>query len=122
MVPEEYAAEEWSRDQAIRELVRSRLSALGPVDAGQLAAPLGLNRMDVDISLLSLQQEGFVLQGRFTPGAARGEGNQEWCERHLLARIHRYTLKRLRREIEPVEPRDFMRFFWTGSTFRLKPR
>src|SRR4030095_1565054 len=34
----------------------------------------------------------------------------EWCERHLLARIHRYTLRRLRREIEPVEPRDFARF------------
>ena len=36
----------------------------------------------------------------------------EWCERHLLARIHRYTLQRLRREIEPVAPRDFMRFLF----------
>ena len=39
-----------------------------------------------------------------------GVDHEEWCERHLLARIHRYTVKRLRREIEPVEPRDFMRF------------
>ena len=50
-----------------------------------------------------------MLQGRFTPGA---HGSSEWCERHLLARIHRYTLKRLRREIEPVEPRDFVRFLF----------
>src|SRR5690606_17565522 len=46
------------------------------------------------------------MRGRFTPGA----GEDEWCERHLLARIHRATLQRLRREIEPVAPRDFMRF------------
>jgi ATP-dependent Lhr-like helicase len=46
------------------------------------------------------------MEGRITPGAAE----PEWCERHLLARIHRYTLNRLRREIEPVEPRNFQRF------------
>jgi ATP-dependent Lhr-like helicase len=63
---------------------------------------------DVESALLALQTEGSVLQGRFTPGAAE----PEWCERHLLARIHRYTLKRLRREIEPVEPRDFVRFLF----------
>ncbi len=34
----------------------------------------------------------------------------EWCERRLLARIHRYTVKRLRAEIEPVAARDFLRF------------
>jgi ATP-dependent Lhr-like helicase len=49
-----------------------------------------------------------VMQGRFTPGAT----TDEWCERNLLARIHRYTLQRLRREIEPVEPRDFARFLF----------
>ena len=40
----------------------------------------------------------------------------EWCERRLLARIHRYTLARLRREIDPVEPADYMRFLfaWHG--------
>ena len=52
-----------------------------------------------------------MLQGRFSPSASAGDAI-EWCERHLLARIHRHTLKRLRREIEPVEPRDFARFLF----------
>ena len=109
VVPGEYAAQAWSREDAILELVRARLSSLGPVTAALLAAPLGLPLREVEQALLALQQEGFILAGRFTPQALQA-GDEEWCERHLLARIHRYTLKRLRREIEPVEPRDFMRF------------
>jgi ATP-dependent Lhr-like helicase len=66
---------------------------------------------DVAVALAALQREGYVLQGRFTPEAL-ADARDEWCERHLLARIHRYTLKRLRREIEPVEPRDFIRFLF----------
>ncbi|HEY2255629.1 MAG TPA: ATP-dependent DNA helicase, partial [Variovorax sp.] len=97
-----------SPDDALRELLRSRLSGLGPVPAEALAAELQLPRRDIDGALSALQSEGSVLQGRFTPGP----GPIEWCERHLLARIHRYTLKRLRREIEPVEPRDFARFLF----------
>ncbi len=93
---------------ALRVLVRSRLSGLGPVPAAQLAAQVQLPLADVAAALLALQGEGSVLQGRFSPGAEV----DEWCERHLLARIHRYTLKRLRQEIEPVEPRDFMRFLF----------
>lgn len=96
------------RDAALRELLRSRLGGLGPVTVAQLAAPLFLRVADVEAALLALQAEGSVLQGRFTPGT----DSVEWCERHLLARIHRYTLKRLRREIEPVEPRDFVRFLF----------
>jgi len=34
----------------------------------------------------------------------------EFCERRLLARIHRYTTERLRQEIEPVTAQDFLRF------------
>jgi len=60
----------------------------------------------VDFALGALEHEGFVLRGRFTPGVAE----LEWCERRLLARIHRYTLDRLRQEIEPVTAADFMRF------------
>jgi ATP-dependent Lhr-like helicase len=96
------------RDAALRELLRSRLGGLGPVTVVQLAAPLFLPVADVEVALLALQAEGSVLQGRFTPGTTA----LEWCERHLLARIHRYTLKRLRHEIEPVEPRDFVRFLF----------
>jgi ATP-dependent Lhr-like helicase len=96
------------RGGALRELLRSRLGGFGPVTVAQLAQPLCLPLADVEAALLALQTEGSVLQGRFTPGTPA----VEWCERHLLARIHRYTLKRLRREIEPVEPRDFARFLF----------
>ena len=93
---------------ALAALLRMRMSGLGPVTAARLADDLALPAADIEAGLLALQREGSVLQGRFTPDAAE----DEWCERHLLARIHRYTLHQLRREIEPVEPRDFMRFLF----------
>lgn len=96
------------RADALRELVRARLAGLGPVTLERLAAPLQLPREDVRDALLALRQEGFVMAGRFSPDA----DEDEWCERHLLARIHRYTLGRLRREIEPVSQRDFARFLF----------
>ena len=95
-------------EEALRELLRSRLAGLGPVTVDELAAQLRLPRGDIEAALAALQSEGTVFQGRVTPGLDM----VEWCERHLLARIHRYTLKRLRREIEPVEPRDFVRFLF----------
>ncbi len=107
-VPEEYAQAEWSRETALRELLRARMTASGPVTASALAASLGVATGDVDLALLALQSEGYVMQGRFSSPAA----GEEWCERHLLARIHRYTLRQLRREIEPVSVRDFQRFLF----------
>ncbi|HSC65001.1 MAG TPA: helicase-related protein, partial [Caldimonas sp.] len=111
-----------TREEALRELVRERLGGLGPATAESIAVPLGLARSEVEIALLALQAEGHVLQGRFTP-LRPVDADAEWCERHLLARIHRYTLKRLRREIEPVEPRDFVRFLFdwqrVGATSRV---
>jgi len=104
--PAEFAQQVWSREDALVELLRSRLTGLGPTPAQVLADELSLPRADVEQTLLRLQSEGYVMQGRFTPGI----DVDEWCERHLLARIHRYTLRRLRREIEPLSPRDFMRF------------
>lgn len=106
--PAEFAQVAWTREDGLRELLRSRLTALGPTPVAELSDPLRLPRADVEAALLALQTEGYVMQGRFTPDAPA----DEWCERHLLARIHRYTLKRLRREIEPVEPRDFARFLF----------
>ena len=102
---------EIDRDAALRDLLRARLGGLGPTRADGLADALQVPLTDVMVALAALQREGYVLQGRFSPQAL-GDGADEWCERHLLARIHRYTLKRLRREIEPVEPRDFMRFLF----------
>ncbi|MBN6149701.1 DEAD/DEAH box helicase [Xanthomonas sp. AmX2] len=107
-VPQGYAIDDWQRDTALRELLRLRLAALGPVAAPQLAAPLRLPIGEAQAALLALQRDGYVLPGRFDPDA----GTEQWCERHLLARIHRYTLGRLRREIEPVAPRDYARFLF----------
>ena len=106
--PEGYEAGADSPDDALRDLLRSRLGGLGPVTVETLVDQLGLGRVEVESALVALQTEGTVFQGRISPLATQ----VEWCERHLLARIHRYTLKRLRREIEPVEPRDFVRFLF----------
>jgi ATP-dependent Lhr-like helicase len=90
-------------------LLRSRLEGLGPVTVDKLVDPLGVSTAAAQAALAALEGEGFAIQGHFT-----GETeNVEWCERRLLARIHRYTLKTLRREIEPVSPRDFMRYLFT---------
>src|SRR5256712_3370055 len=106
--PERERAKSWTREGAIRELVRGRLEAVGPTTASHLGGALGVPVPDVDFALGALEHEGFVLRGRFTPGATE----LEWCERRLLARIHRYTLDRLRKEIEPVAAADFLRFLF----------
>jgi ATP-dependent Lhr-like helicase len=106
--PAEYAAQTWTREDALLELVRHRLGGLGPVTVNGLAQSIHVDAGDVEQSLLRLQSEGYVMQGRFTADAS----GTEWCERHLLARIHRYTIGRLRREIEPVSRRALMRFLF----------
>ena len=112
--PPEFAETPWTRETALADIVRARLTGLGPVLAVDIAASLRVSRADVDAALVALETEGFVMRGQFTPRSESGltASDVEWCERHLLARIHRYTVKRLRREIEPVEPRDFMRFLF----------
>ncbi len=106
VVPAEYA-KAWSREEALVEIVRGRLEGLGPVTAAELAESIAVPASDIDGALLALEGEGFVMRGSFTPGAGT-----EWCERRLLARITRYTVKRLRQEIEPVSEADFMQFLF----------
>jgi ATP-dependent Lhr-like helicase len=121
---------QWTREDAIRELVRGRTEVLGPVTAVKLAASLSLDDSRVvNGALLELETEGRLLRGYFSPkirphlAPADGEknasgtvveptvgGDLEWCDRRLLARIHRYTINRLRAEIEAVNAADFMRF------------
>ena len=96
---------EWSREDALVELFRGRTSILGPVTARELADSLHVEEREAESALLKLESEGVVLRGTF-------RGPNEWCDRRLLARIHRYTLHRLRAEIEPVSPADFMRFLF----------
>jgi ATP-dependent Lhr-like helicase len=106
VAPEAYAERQWSPSDALIEILRGRLEGQGPVTQAALASPLALNEEEIAGALAALEAEGFAMRGRFTPGAAR----DEWCERGLLARINRYTVKRLRAEIEPVAARDFLRF------------
>jgi ATP-dependent Lhr-like helicase len=99
-------------DESMVEIVRGRLEGLGPVTPIAIAESLAAPVSRIHIALAALEAEGFAMRGRFTPGAAQplSAAEDEWCERRLLARIHRYTLKRLRAEIEPVQARDFVRF------------
>jgi ATP-dependent helicase Lhr and Lhr-like helicase len=105
---------DWQRDTALIELIRGRMQGLGPITSNQLAESLSLSAREIDAALVALETEGFVLRGQFTPGTTI----TEWCERRLLARIHRYTLQSLRAEIEPVTAADCMRFLleWQGIT------
>jgi ATP-dependent Lhr-like helicase len=96
---------------ALAEICRGRLEVLGPVTAGELAAPLGLEERSLEVPLIALEQRGVVMRGRYSNAAT-----DQWCERRLLARIHRYTLGRLRSEIAPVSVAEYQRFLfrWQG--------
>ena len=128
-----------SRDDAVLQLVRGWMEHSGPVEVDGLAQTVGLPAADIEAAMLRLEAEGRVLRGQFTTrdnqdeqalsplgkrvtrdGAfisRRGPGEGvaadaplEWCDRRLLARIHRLTLGALRREIEPVTRALFMRW------------
>ncbi len=108
------------REEALRELVRGRLSASGPVRAVDIAAVLQVEANDIECALAALEVEGTAMRGSFDPTLV----GEQWCERHLLARIHRNTLGRLRREIEPVSLADAMRFLcdWQHLSARSRLR
>ena len=108
VLPESMDAKTWERVDAIRELLRGRMEVCGPITASELAETLVLKQPEIDSALLALEAEGFVLRGKFRPDVAE----QEWCDRRLLARIHRLTIDRLRAEIQPVSIHDFYRFLF----------
>jgi len=143
--PPSRASRSWTREQAIVEVLRGRLTVVGPTTAAELAASLGISEADADAALLALEADGVAMRGQFSGGGREGFSTRgrrefstggregfssesrenpsrppvenpsrppEWCDRRLLARIHRYTLNRLRAEIEPVSPADFMRFLF----------
>ncbi len=93
---------------AVTEMLRGWMESIGPVTASELASRLALHRELVDAAFARLEAEGQILRGRFSPDASSNE--IEWCNRRVLARIHRLTIGRLRREIEPVSTADFIRF------------
>ena len=96
----------WTEEDALVEIMRGRLEGLGPVTIESLANASALEPAQVEAALLKLEAEGFVIRGKFTPG----NEETEWSARRLLARIHSYTLNRLRQEIEPVSTNDFIRY------------
>ncbi|MBC7789472.1 MAG: DEAD/DEAH box helicase [Anaerolineae bacterium] len=106
------------RQEAIREMLRGRIEIAGPVTARALARTLGITEAEVETAMLELESQGTVLRGSFTPGI----DEREWCDRRLLARIHRYTLNRLRAEIEPVSTADFMRFLFAWQRVASEER
>ncbi|HWN23562.1 MAG TPA: hypothetical protein VNN16_00505, partial [Candidatus Sulfotelmatobacter sp.] len=108
VLPDSMHGKTWERADAIRELVRGRMEVCGPITVRELADTLVLQESEIDAAVLALEAEGFVLRGKFHPDAAE----QEWCDRRLLARIHRLTIDRLRAEIQPVSVHDFYRFLF----------
>ena len=107
-----------SRSDAVLAIVNGWMLHSGPVTAEQLSRRLLLPTGEVEQALLRLESNGTVLRGTFHRSEPAQMGGQpatisaatEWCERRLLARIHRLTLGRLRQEIEPVTPAEYMRW------------
>jgi ATP-dependent Lhr-like helicase len=108
-VPLTFGAETFSKDEVMRKLVAGWLEVIGPTTVSQLSQKLGFSAGEIESALLALEAAGVVLRGEFT---GRPNGELEWCDRVLLARIHRLTIGRLRREIEPVSPAQFMKFLF----------
>jgi ATP-dependent Lhr-like helicase len=106
--PASYATDTWTFEDALVEVLRGRLDSVGPATVAQLAEGFSLSANRIERGLARLEGEGFAMQGQFTPD----RNELEWCSRRLLARIHSYTLNRLRKEIEPVSAADFMRFLF----------
>jgi ATP-dependent helicase Lhr and Lhr-like helicase len=109
---------EWQRADAIRELVRGRMEVIGPITATKVASLFQLPVGEINIALAALEGEGFVLRGKFHPEAQE----LEWCDRRLLARIHRLTLNRLRAEIQPVSIAEFQRFLLAWQRVEIEHR
>jgi ATP-dependent helicase Lhr and Lhr-like helicase len=112
-----------SRDDALFTLATGWMSHLGPVRATELGQTLGIPPSEILNALLRMEASGTILRGNFTgaarelrsagqPGAAvpTQATDTEWCERRLLARIHRLTVASLRKQIEPVTAAQFMRW------------
>ncbi len=104
--PESESKRSWERADALREMVRGRMEVSGPVTVSSLVQFFKLSTSEIEQALLALEGEGFVLRGKFRPNA----DEIEWCDRRLLARIHRLTINRLRAEIQPVTVAEFQRF------------
>ncbi len=108
-VPESALVLPDDREDARLKLVRGHLEISGPITPEQLSERCGLAASDCGYGLAQLEAYGEVMRGQFTPTLNQDE-DEEYCDRRLLARIHRYTIARLRAEIEPVTVQHYLRF------------
>jgi ATP-dependent Lhr-like helicase len=109
-VPGLEAAGTLTEEGGIRRIVQGWMEVVGPITVSALADRLGMSACAIEAAMLALESGGIVLRGRFTPETSIDA--VEWCDRRLLARIHRLTIGRLRREIEPVPAADYLRFLF----------
>ncbi len=100
------------RADALGEVLRGRLQVCGPVTGQDLARKYGIPVNQINASLEVLEGRGIVLRGQFEELSAKKDdvADIQWCDRRLLARIHRRTMDGLRRRIKPVSPEEFVRF------------
>ncbi len=115
-----------TRDDALLTLVRGWMAHLGPTTAPRMEETLGIPAAEISNALLRMEASGTILRGNFSGEAARASRPRphdlplphepstrletEWCERRLLARIHRLTVATLRKQIEPVTAAQFMQW------------
>jgi ATP-dependent Lhr-like helicase len=113
---ESFDSQHWEKAEALRELVRGRMEISGPTTISNLSTLFRVSPSEIEIALVALEGEGFVLRGKFHPDARE----LEWCDRRLLARVHRLTINRLRAEIQPVSLAEFQRFLLAWQ--RVEPK
>ena len=94
-------------DDALLAMITGWMGHIGPTTASELGGLLGIPAPEIEKALLRMEASGSVLRGKFTDS---GTQETEWCDRRLLARIHRLTVATLRKQIEPVTPAVFMRW------------
>ena len=116
------------KDDALLALLTGWMSHIGPISSPELGSLLGLKATEIEKAMLRLEATGAILRGRFTDATLRRKKmsaphiqevpEHEWCDRRLLARIHRLTVATLRKQVEPVTPAQFMRWLlrWQHAT------
>lgn len=118
MTPPEASVRPADSAEALKHILQSRMSLTGPVTVTKLTNDFDLSESEMIQALLALEAGGTALRGRFNPDAEK----QEWCDRRILSRIHRYTLDKLRAEIQPVSSADLMQFLFRWQRVEDKYR
>jgi ATP-dependent helicase Lhr and Lhr-like helicase len=121
-------------DDSLLTAVQGWMTHLGPTTASEVGELIGVPAAEVEKALLRIEASGAILRGKFRPQGLKPESFSlegtragvsaphataqlqtaphqseiEWCERRLLARIHRLTVATLRKQIEPVTASQFM--------------